>query len=63
MLDWVADEFLVKPEMFDKVFRPLGIASRPVLDSKSIAVLQTVVQPDPSSNPTSGSGRFTPSFT
>jgi hypothetical protein len=44
MLNWVADEFLVKPEMHEKVFRPLGIASRPVLDYKSQAVLRTVVQ-------------------
>src|SRR5215472_7671401 len=38
------DEFLVKPEMFDKVFRPFGITSRPVLDYKSRSVLRTVVQ-------------------
>ncbi len=44
MLNWVADEFLVKPEMFDKVFRPLGITSRPVLDYKSRSPLRTVVQ-------------------
>jgi hypothetical protein len=44
MLNWVADEFLVKPEMFDQVFRPFGIASRPVLDYKSRSVLQTVAQ-------------------
>jgi hypothetical protein len=44
MLNWVDDEFLVKPEMYEKVFRPLGISSRPVLDYKSQAALQTVVQ-------------------
>ena len=40
----MADEFLVKPEMYEKVFRPFGIGSRPLLDYKSQAVLQTVVQ-------------------
>jgi hypothetical protein len=44
MLNWVADEFLVKPEMYEKVFRPFGIGSRSVLDYKSQAVLETVVQ-------------------
>jgi hypothetical protein len=43
-LNWVADEFLVKPEMFDKAFRPFGITSRPVLDYKSRSVLRTAVQ-------------------
>lgn len=44
MLNWVADEFLVKPEMYEKVFRPFGIGSRSVLDFRCQAVLQTVVQ-------------------
>jgi hypothetical protein len=44
MLNWLDDEFLVKPEMFEKVFRPFGITSRPVLAYKSRSVLRTVVQ-------------------
>ncbi len=43
-LNYVCDEFLVKPEMFDKVFRPFGVTSRPLLAFKSRAPLQTVVQ-------------------
>lgn len=43
-MNWVADEFLVKPEMFKKVFRPFGITNRPVLDYKSRSILRTVVQ-------------------
>jgi hypothetical protein len=46
MLNWVADEFLVKPEMFVQVFRHFGITSRPVLDYMSRSGLQTVVQLD-----------------
>ena len=43
-LNWVSDEFLVNPEMFDKVFRPFGITSRPVLAYKSRSALRTVIQ-------------------
>jgi hypothetical protein len=46
MLNWVPDEFLVRPEMYVEVFRPFGIASRPVLDYESQEVLKTVVQLD-----------------
>ncbi|MBZ5726559.1 MAG: hypothetical protein LAP87_16355 [Acidobacteriia bacterium] len=45
-LNWVEDELLVKKEMFDEVFRPFGIPSRPVLDYKSGAVFRDVVQLD-----------------
>jgi hypothetical protein len=44
MLNWVPDEFLVRPEMYERVFRPFRIPSRPVLDYESQAVLRTVVQ-------------------
>lgn len=42
-LVWVYDELFVKPEVWERVFRPHGIERRPVLNVKGIA-LQTVVQ-------------------
>ena len=42
-LNWVFDEFFVKPELWSAVFEPLGVCCRPVVDRKG-QVLQTVVQ-------------------
>ena len=42
-LHWVPDELFVKPEVWDSVFRPAGIACRPVLNTRG-AELTTVVQ-------------------
>jgi hypothetical protein len=43
-LDWVTDEFFVKPDVYESIFRPLGIGFRPVLLHKNGAELDTVVQ-------------------
>jgi hypothetical protein len=43
-LNWLPDEFLVRLEMFDQVFRPHGIAARPLLDYNSRLALKSVVQ-------------------
>jgi hypothetical protein len=44
-LNWVFDEFFVTPDAWSTVFKPHGIASRPVL-KRGGAVLQTIVQLD-----------------
>jgi len=43
-LEWVTEEFFVKPEVYESTFRPFGIASRPVLLHKTGTKLETVVQ-------------------
>jgi hypothetical protein len=42
-LTWVEDEYFVTPRVWEKVFRPHGIDSRPVSDRKG-RTLETVVQ-------------------
>jgi hypothetical protein len=42
-LNWVFDEFFVKPTIWASIFKPYGIGSRPVLDRKGVE-LKTVVQ-------------------
>ena len=44
MLNWVFDEFFVRPEMWDRVFRNYGVQSIPVLKYKTGQPLDTVVQ-------------------
>ena len=43
-LEWVREEFFVKPEVYETVFRPLGIGYRPVLSHKTGSELEAVVQ-------------------
>jgi hypothetical protein len=43
-LNWVFDEYFVKPELCDAVFRPHGIEAREVLHHKTLSPLETVVQ-------------------
>lgn len=45
--NWVFDEFFAKHEVWDSVFKPSGVACRPVLYSRG-AELKTVVQLAPS---------------
>jgi len=43
-LNWVFDEYFVKPDVWGSVFKPLGIGCMPVLLHKSGAVIDSVVQ-------------------
>jgi hypothetical protein len=43
-LNWIFDEYFVRPEVWQRVFRPFGIQCRPVLDIKTDAPLSSVVQ-------------------
>jgi len=43
-LKWVHEEFFVRPDVYESIFRPFGIGSRPVLLHKTGAELDTVVQ-------------------
>jgi hypothetical protein len=43
-LNWVFDEYFVKPDVWETVFRPAGIACRPVLKGRTERALETVVQ-------------------
>lgn len=45
-LNWVFDEYFVKPDVWEDIFRPRGVGSRSVLDCKSGTPLRTVVQCD-----------------
>lgn len=42
-LNWVFDEFFVRPDVWETIFKPRGVACRPVIDAKG-AELKTVVQ-------------------
>jgi hypothetical protein len=42
-LDWIFDEYFVKPEVWEEVFKPFGVATRSVLDPKG-QPLETVLQ-------------------
>lgn len=43
-LNWIMDEYFVHPEIWNKVFRPLGIDSRPVVHHRTGRQLETIVQ-------------------
>ena len=43
-LNWIFDEFFVQPELWEKVFKPIGIQCRDVLHAKKDKKLDTVVQ-------------------
>lgn len=43
-LNWVFDEFFVHPEVWEQLFRPVGINCIPVLEHNTGKPLQTVVQ-------------------
>ncbi len=43
-MNWVDDEVFVKPEVYDAIFRPLGIGFVPVVLHKTGAELDNVVQ-------------------
>jgi hypothetical protein len=41
-LNWVGDEFFVRRETWEKVFRPFGVPSRPVLNTRGATLSDTV---------------------
>jgi hypothetical protein len=43
-LNWVFDEYFVKPDLYSSVFEPFGIQSRPVLHHRTDQELDSVVQ-------------------
>lgn len=43
-LNWIFDEYFVKPDVWAAVFKPFGIGCRPVVLNKNGAVLDSVVQ-------------------
>jgi hypothetical protein len=43
-LNWIFDEYFVKPDVFESVFKPFGIGNRPVLLHRTGAKLNSVVQ-------------------
>ena len=43
-LNWIFDEYFIKPEIYDKIFKPLGVQKLPVLHYSSGKELKTVVQ-------------------
>lgn len=43
-LNWIYDEFFVSKDIYDKVFLPLGIASRNILNYKTGAIIESFVQ-------------------
>ena len=45
-LNWVFDEFFVRPDVWSAIFEPLGIPCRSVVQNKTGAVLDSVVQLD-----------------
>jgi hypothetical protein len=45
-LNWVFDEYFVRPELYEAVFRPLGIGAHQALHYRSLEPLETVVQVD-----------------
>jgi hypothetical protein len=44
LLHWVLDEIFARRETHERVLRPLGVGSRPVLPARGAEPLQTVVQ-------------------
>jgi hypothetical protein len=45
-MNWVFDEYFVKPDVWQAVFKPFGIASKPVLLDKTGKEIESVVQLD-----------------
>jgi hypothetical protein len=45
-LNWIFDEYFVKPEVWSALFEPFGIGCRPVVLNKNGVILDTVVQLD-----------------
>jgi hypothetical protein len=45
-LNWVFDEFFTPPEVWQRVFEPLGVPCRPVVLHKTGAVVDSIVQLD-----------------
>jgi hypothetical protein len=45
-LNWVFDEYFVRPEIWKEVFEPFGVKSRPVLKHRQGTELETVAQLD-----------------
>jgi rRNA maturation protein Nop10 len=45
-LNWVFDEYFVRPATWEQAFRPLGVGCSPVLDHRTGHELQTIVQLD-----------------
>lgn len=45
-LNWIFDEYFVKPEVWEDVFQPFGIGCRPAILHRSNAILENVVQLD-----------------
>lgn len=43
-LHWIRDEFFVHPEIYEKIFKPLGLDFWPVLQYKKDTLLETVIQ-------------------
>lgn len=43
-LNWVFDEYFVKPVVWEKVFKPMGIGYKTVLHHKTGKVLESVIQ-------------------
>lgn len=43
-LNWVFDEFFVKPDIWESIFRPFGVQIRPVLQYRTRQGLSSVVQ-------------------
>lgn len=43
-LNWIFDEYFIRPEIYNKIFEPLGVEKIPVLHYKTEKELETVVQ-------------------
>lgn len=43
-LNWIFDEFLVSPQVWERVFRPFGIGYWPVLSARTGETIESVVQ-------------------
>jgi hypothetical protein len=43
-LNWVFDEYFIRPDLWRSAFEPLGLGSMPVLDRKGSSTLTTIVQ-------------------
>ncbi|MBR5653419.1 MAG: hypothetical protein IKX22_04995 [Prevotella sp.] len=43
-LGWVYDEFFVRTDLYEKVFRPLGIECRPLRKNKDDSIIESYVQ-------------------
>jgi hypothetical protein len=45
-LNWIFDEYFVKPDVWSAIFEPLGVSCRPVVLNRTGAVIDSVVQLD-----------------